>query len=60
MQLKAVDLVADSGFYWLPFNKLELKFYNIRHIQPHTGELCERFGALGEISVDWVAMKGWN
>jgi hypothetical protein len=38
----ALDLEAESGFYWLPFDKLELQFYNIRHIQQHTGELCER------------------
>jgi hypothetical protein len=56
-QVSAVDLAADSGFYWLPFSKLELQFYNIRHIQQHTGELCERLGALGEISVGWVGMK---
>jgi len=27
-----------SGFDWLPFDKLELQFYNIRHIMQHTGE----------------------
>jgi hypothetical protein len=57
-QVSAVDLAAESGFSWLPFSKLELQFYNIRHIQQHTGELCERLGAQGEISVDWVGMKG--
>jgi hypothetical protein len=57
-QVNAVDLAAESGFSWLPFSKLELHFYNIRHIQQHTGELCERLGALGELSVDWVGMKG--
>jgi hypothetical protein len=52
-----MDLEAESGFYWLPFDKLELQFYNIRHVQQHTGELCERLGAQGEIEVDWVGMK---
>jgi hypothetical protein len=42
-----------SGFDWLPFGKLELQFYNIRHLQQHTGELCERLGAVG-IDIDWV------
>jgi hypothetical protein len=53
----ALKLEADSGFYWLPFDKLELQFYNIRHIQQHTGELCERLGAKGDIEVEWVGMK---
>jgi len=57
-QVSAMDLDAESGFYWLPFDKLELQFYNIRHIQHHTGELCERLGAHGEIEVGWVGMKG--
>ncbi len=35
-------LDADSGFYWLPFNKFELQLYNIRHIQHHTGQLTDR------------------
>ena len=43
-----------SGFSWLPFNKLELQFYNIRHLQLHTGELCERLGTMAGVDVDWV------
>lgn len=54
IQVEALDLEAASGFDWLPFNKLELQFYNIRHIQQHTGELCERLGAHGEVEVAWV------
>ena len=53
----ALDLEAASGFPWLPFNKLELQFYNIRHLQQHTGELCERLGTLAGIDVEWVGMK---
>lgn len=45
-----------SGFYWLPFSKLELQFYNIRHIQQHTGELCERLGKEANLDIDWVGM----
>jgi hypothetical protein len=56
-QVDALDLEAESGFYWLPFDKLELQFYNIRHLQQHTGELCERLGAHGEVQIDWVGMK---
>jgi hypothetical protein len=56
-QLQNIDLAAKSGFDWLPFNKLELQLYNIRHIQQHTGELCERLGAHGDVEVDWVGMR---
>lgn len=45
-----------SGFHWLPCSKLELQFYNIRHIQQHTGELCERLGTEAAIDVGWVGM----
>ena len=51
----ALDPQAKSGFHWLPFNKLELQFYNIRHLQQHTGELMERLGARAHIDVDWVS-----
>jgi hypothetical protein len=53
-QLKPDD---ESGFYWLPFNKLELQIYNIRHIQQHAGELMERLGTRANIDVDWIGMK---
>ena len=56
-QVTALDLEAESGFYWLPFTKLELQFYNIRHIQQHTGELYERLGAAGGPELGWVGMK---
>ena len=56
-QVTAVDLEAESGFHWLPFDKLELQFYNIRHIQQHTGELYERLGAAGGPELRWVGMK---
>ena len=56
-QVTSLDLEAESGFYWLPFDKLELQIYNIRHIQQHTGELYERLGAHGEFEVGWVGMK---
>ena len=49
------DLEAESGFDWLPFNKLELQLYNIRHIQHHAAELIEWLGAAEGIDVDWVS-----
>ena len=51
----ALDPEAPSGFFWLPFSKLELQFYSIRHLQQHTGELMERLGARAGISCDWVS-----
>ena len=51
-----LDLDAASGFHWLPFGKLELQFYNIRHLQHHAGELYERLGTRAGITVHWVAM----
>ncbi len=41
-QVNVMDLSAESGFYWLPFDMMELQFYNIRHVMLHTGELFER------------------
>ena len=52
-KIAASDLEAGSGFHWLPFNALEKHLYNIRHVQLHTGELCERLGQAG-IDIDWV------
>jgi hypothetical protein len=52
-----LSLDDDSGFYWLPFNKLELQIYTIRHIQQHAGELMERLGVLAGIEINWVGTK---
>ncbi len=52
-----LNLEGPSGFDWLPFDKLELQFYSIRHLQLHTGELCERLFTRAQIDVNWVGMK---
>ena len=52
-----VNLEAASGFDWLPFSKLELQLYTIRHIQQHTGELMERLGARADVEINWVGMQ---
>ena len=52
-----LDLHGESGFYWLPFSKLELQFYNIRHIQQHTGELFEQLGQHSGIELHWVGKR---
>lgn len=56
-QILTVNLDTVSGFYWLPFNKLELQFYNIRHIQHHTGELYNRLEVLENVDLGWVGMN---
>ncbi len=57
MKVAALDLEAVSGFPWLPFGKLELQFYNIRHIQHHAGQLIDRLRNHERIGVGWVGMK---
>lgn len=51
------DLTAvPSGFPWIPFSRLELHVYNLRHVQHHAGQLIERLRATGNDGVDWVGM----
>ena len=56
----SLDFETPSGFEWLPFSKLELQFYNIRHLQQHIGELFERLGARAAIELDWVTLVPEN
>ncbi len=57
-RVATLDLEAPSGFSWLPFNKLELQFYNIRHIQHHTGEIYRAvLDHADEAELKWVGMK---
>ena len=53
-KVSALDLEAESGFHWLPFSKLELEFYNIRHLQHHTGQLVDRLRTKEAIGVGWA------
>lgn len=53
-RVPALDLAASSGFDWLPFNKLEVQFYNIRHIQHHAGQLADRLRNRARVGVAWV------
>ncbi len=52
--LASVNFSEPSGFSWLPFNKLELHLYNIRHAQHHTGQLGDRLRESADIGVRWV------
>jgi hypothetical protein len=56
-QVDAMDPEAPSGFHWLPMDRLGVQMYNIRHIQQHTGELCERLGVSCQINIDWIIQK---
>jgi hypothetical protein len=48
---------APSGFEWLPFSRLELHLYNLRHIQHHTGQLIERLHAQGIQYIEWIGYR---
>ena len=53
-QIAVVDFEAVSGFFWLPFDKLELQFYNIRHLQHHVGQLAERLRTHAGVGLPWA------
>lgn len=53
-QVPQLDLAAASGFDWLPMTKLELQFYNIRHLTHHTGELYDRLGSRAGVELPWI------
>ena len=55
-QIPLMKLEGKSGYAWIPTNKLELQFDNIRHIQQHTGELYERLSA-HKVKLSWVALR---
>lgn len=55
-QIPLMDLDGKSGYAWIPTNKLELQFDNIRHIQQHTGELYQRLSAYS-IKLNWVSER---
>jgi hypothetical protein len=55
-QIPLMDLDGKSGYAWIPTNKLELQFDNIRHIQQHTGELYERLNTRN-VKLPWVSLK---
>lgn len=43
-----------SGFFWLKFNKIELQFYNLRHLQHHIGQLADRLRNGVGIGLPWL------
>ena len=55
-QIPMMNLDGKSGYAWIPTNKLELQFNNIRHIQQHAGELYERLRPYN-VKVGWVSQR---
>lgn len=56
-QVPLIHFEDRSGFSWLPFDKLELQLYNIRHLQHHTGQLIDRLRTAVNIGVSWVGSR---
>ncbi len=54
--IEGIELSDSSGFDWLPFNKLELQLYNIRHIQHHTAQLNLLLQMETGVSIEWIGM----
>lgn len=53
--IDAADLEAsECGFWWYKMGKLEHQFVNIRHIQHHTAQLCDRVRNAADVGVAWV------
>ena len=53
-QIPILDMEAESGFPWIPMNKLACHAYNLRHLQHHIGQITGRLRARAGVSVDWV------
>lgn len=45
---------APSGFSWLPFNRLGVQLYCLRHAAHHTGQMIERLRAQAGIGIPWT------
>lgn len=59
-KITEMNLENNSGFFWLPFSKLELQLYNIRHIQHHTAQLVDRLREQKKVAIDWIGYAGKN
>jgi hypothetical protein len=55
-RIQADALDGESGFSWLPFNRLETHLYSLRHLQHHTGQLTDRLRLGADVGVAWVRM----
>ena len=50
-------LAGPSGFHWLPFPRLELHLYNVRHLQHHTGQLAAAARRVGGEAARWAVTQ---
>ena len=50
-------LAGPSGFSWIPFTRLELHLYNVRHIQHHTGQLSAALRRQGAEVLRWCGTE---
>jgi hypothetical protein len=53
-RVRSLDMDAPSGFSWLPFSRMELHLYNVRHLQHHAGQLIDRLRIADNVGVEWV------
>ncbi len=49
-------LAAEVDFEWIPFSRLELHLYNLRHIQHHIAQLSLELKFQTGQGVDWVGV----
>jgi hypothetical protein len=54
--LPTIDPDEPSPFDWLPFTRMEVQLYNIRHIQHHAAVLSHRLRHHAQVNVAWVKM----
>jgi hypothetical protein len=57
-RVRSLELDSPSGFPWLPFSRMELHLYNLRHLQHHAGQLIDRLRTADNIGVAWVGTIG--
>ena len=53
-RVRSLDMRSPSGFPWLPFSRMELHLYNIRHLQHHAGQLIDRLRTATEAEFAWI------
>ena len=54
------SLQVGAGFPWLSLSRGELHWYNIRHIQHHTGQLSAYLRRATGSQEDWWVDSGWQ
>ena len=52
----ALPLDGPSGFPWLPFSRMELHIYSIRHVQHHSGQIIDRIRVRSGVGIGWTGM----